>query len=66
MKELTFCVIDAEKINRKYCGKHIVIVDDKVVASESDPKDVWRKPKRKQPVLTFVPKEDTIVLLRKP
>jgi hypothetical protein len=32
MKELKFYISDAEKINRKYHGKHIAIVDDKVVA----------------------------------
>jgi hypothetical protein len=67
MKEFAFYVADAEKINRKYGGKHIAIVDDKVVASGSDPKEVWERAKKKcpnrQPVLAFVPKEDTLVLL---
>ncbi|MGD0070557.1 MAG: DUF5678 domain-containing protein [Candidatus Bathyarchaeia archaeon] len=67
MKELTFYITDAEKINKKYGGKHIAIVDDKVVASGSDPKEVWEKAKKKypnkQPVLVFVPKEDTLVLI---
>ena len=49
MKELTFYVTDAEKINKKYSGKHIAIVDDKVVASGSDPKEVWEKAKKKYP-----------------
>ncbi len=67
MKELDFYVADAEKINKKYSGKHIAIVDDKVVASGSDPKEVWEKAKKKypnkQPVLAFVPKEDALVLI---
>ncbi len=67
MKELTFYVADAEEINRKYGGKHIAIIDDKVVASGNDPKEVWEKAKAKypdkKPVLAFVPKEDTLVLL---
>ncbi len=66
MKELTFYITDADEINRKYRGKHIAIVDDKVVASGNDPKEVWKKAKKKcpnkQPVLAFVPKEDTLVL----
>ncbi len=67
MKELTFYIEDAENINRKYRGKHIAIVDDKVVASGSNPKEVWERAKKKypdkKPVLAFVPKEDTLVLL---
>jgi hypothetical protein len=67
MNELTFYVANAEEINSKYHGKHIAIVDDKVVASGNDPKQVWEKAKKKcpnkQPVLAFVPKEDTLVLM---
>ena len=66
MRELAFYLTDAEKINKKYSGKHIAIVDDKVVASGNDPKEVWEKAKKKcpskRPVLAFVPKEDTLVL----
>ncbi len=67
MKELTFYVKNADKINKKYSGKHIAIVDDKVVASGSDPKEVWEIAKKKypgkRPVLAFVPREDTLALL---
>ena len=67
MKELTFYINDAAEINRKYSGKHIAIVDDKVVASGSDPKKVWETAKKKypdkKPVLAYVPKEDALVLL---
>ncbi|MGA3291169.1 MAG: DUF5678 domain-containing protein [Candidatus Bathyarchaeia archaeon] len=66
MKELVFHIADAYKINRKYGWKHITIVDDKVVSSGSDPKEGWEMTKKKypskQPVLAFVPKEDTLVL----
>jgi hypoxanthine-guanine phosphoribosyltransferase len=66
MTELAYYVTNAEEINRKYSGKHIAIVDDKVVASGDDPKKVWEAAKknypRKKPVLAFVPKEDTLVL----
>ena len=48
MKELTFYVADAEKINRKYRGKHMAIVGDKVVASGSDPKKTWISIKMKE------------------
>jgi hypothetical protein len=67
MKELTFYVTNADEINRKYRGKHIAIVDQKVVASGDDPKEVWEAAKKKhpsrQPVLAIVPKEETIELV---
>ena len=67
MKELAFYISEADNINGKYRGKHIAIVDDKVVASGSDPKLVWEKAKKKypakQPVLAFAPKEETLMLL---
>ena len=66
MKELTFYVANAEEINRKFRGKYIAIVDDKVVASGDDPRKDWeeanKKCPEKQPVLAFVPKEETLVL----
>ena len=64
--ELTFYVAQARKINKRYSGKHIAIVDEKVVASGSNPKEVWERAKKKypdrKPVLAFVPKEDALVL----
>jgi hypoxanthine-guanine phosphoribosyltransferase len=67
MNELTFYVTNAEEINKKYSGKHIAIVDNKVVASGNDPKEVWEEAKKKhpkkKPVLAFVPKEETLVLI---
>jgi hypothetical protein len=66
MSELAFYVANAEEINRRYCGKHIAIVDDRVVASGDDPKEVWEAAKKKhpwkKPVLALVPKEETLVL----
>jgi hypoxanthine-guanine phosphoribosyltransferase len=66
MTELAYYVTNAEEINRRYSGKHIAIVDDKVVASGDDPKKVWEVAKKKYPgktpVLAFVPKEDALVL----
>lgn len=64
---MSFYVTNAEEINKKYRGKHIAIVDDKVVASGDDPRKVWEQAKKKcsekQPVLAFVPKDETFVLL---
>lgn len=66
MKELSFYVTNAEEINKKYRGKHIAIVNDKIVASGDDPRKVWEAAKKKcpekQPVLAFVPKEETLAL----
>lgn len=65
-EELRFYIQDAEEINKKYSGKHIALIDNQVVASGDDPKEVWEQAKKKcpkkQPVLAFVPKEDTLVL----
>jgi hypothetical protein len=67
MKELTFYITNAEEINKKYSGKHIAIVDNQVVASGTDPKKVWEQAKKKypnkKPVLAYVPKEETLVLI---
>lgn len=46
MKELSFYVAHTKEINRKYCGKHMAIVDDKVVASGDDPRKVGKRLKR--------------------
>lgn len=66
-KELAFYVSEADEINKKYSGKHIAIIDDQVVASGSDPKEVWEQAKKKypkkQPVLAFVPRDDTLVFV---
>lgn len=66
MKEMSFYVANAEEINKKYHGKHIAIVDDRIIASGDDPRKVWevakKKCPKKQPVLAFVPKEETLVL----
>ncbi len=67
MDELTFYVTNAKKINKKYAGKHIAIIGNKVVASGHSPKEVWEKAKKinpkKTPTLAFVPKGDTLVLI---
>lgn len=66
-EEMLFYSSDAESINQKYAGKHIAIVGRKIVASGNDPREVWLEAKKKfphkQPVLAFVPKPDTLVLV---
>lgn len=65
MDELTFYVNSAREIDKKYAGKHIAIVGNKIVASGDSPKEVWEKAKKKNPkktpTLAFVPKGDTLV-----
>lgn len=67
MEELIFYLTKAREINKKYSGKHIAIIDNKVVASGESAKEVWLKAKRKypkkRPVLTYVPEKDTLVLI---
>ncbi len=50
----------------KYEGKYVAIVDNKVVASGANAKDVLEEAKRKfphkKPMLAKIPTEDTLVL----
>ncbi len=66
-RELQFYVAKASEVNRRYRGKHIAIVGDKVVASGKSPMEVWQRAKknypRSSPVLTYVPKDDSLVLI---
>jgi hypothetical protein len=67
VKELQFYVSRAPEINRRFRGKHIAIVGDRVVASGDSPAEVWRRAKkanpRAKPVLAYVPRDDTLVLV---
>lgn len=66
MDELTFYVNRSNEINKKYAGKHIAIIGDKIIASGSSPLEVWKIAKKKYPnripTLAYVPKGDTLVL----
>ena len=66
-KEMLFYAGNAEAINEKYAGKHVAIVDEQIAAAGDDPKTVWLEAKKKfpnkQPVLAFVPKPDTLILV---
>jgi len=67
MDELKFYIAKAREINKRYGGRHIAIVGKKVVASGNSALDVFKKAKKKypksKPVLTYVPKKDTLVLI---
>jgi uncharacterized protein DUF5678 len=66
-RELRFYVSSAREINERFAGKHIAIIGDKVVASGRSPMEVWKRAKKlhpqSKPVLAFVPKDDTLVLI---
>jgi len=49
----------------KYKGRYIAIVDDKVVASGENAKEVWEEAKKKTgkiPTLAKIPKEEALIL----
>lgn len=65
--EIQFYVSKAKEINRRFRGRHIAIIGDRVVASGRSPIEVWQRAKkmspRGKPVLAYVPKDDTLVLI---
>lgn len=67
MEELKFYIQKAREINKKYGGRHIAIIDNKVIASGDSALEVFKKAKKKypkrKPVLTYVPEKDTLVLI---
>ncbi len=67
MEELRFYLSKAREINRRFRGKHIAIIGDRVVASGKSPIEVWQRAKkahpRSKPVLAHVPKDDALVLV---
>ena len=67
IRELRFYVSSAREINKRFAGKHIAIIGDEVVASGKSPMYVWKRAKKLhpqgKPVLAFVPKDDTLVLI---
>ena len=66
-RELQFYVSKAGEINRRFRGRHIAIIGDRVVASGKSPIEVWKRAKkaypRGKPVLAYVPKDDALVLI---
>lgn len=66
-KELQLYVSKARDINRRFRGRHIAIVGDRVVASGKSPSEVWERARRaypkSKPVLAYVPKDDALVLI---
>ncbi len=66
-REFRFYVSHAPEINRRFAGKHVAIVGDRVAASGKSPLKVWKRAKQShpqsKPLLVFVPKRDTRVLI---
>lgn len=57
------------KALKKFRGKHIALIGEKVVAAGSSAKEVWERAKHKypksSPVLTYVPQKEALVLWQK-
>ena len=66
-REFRFYVSKAPEINRRFAGKHVAIVGNQVVASGESPLEVWKRAKKShplsRPLLAYVPKRDTLVLI---
>jgi len=67
-KELNYFASFPEEL-KKYRGKHVAIIEDKVVTSGDNAIEVYKKAKEKypdkNPVLAFVPREGTLILVNK-
>ena len=66
-REFRFYLSKAPEINRRFAGKHVAIIGDRVVASGNSPLEVWKRAKKShpksRPLLAYVPKRDTLVLI---
>lgn len=66
-REFRFYVSKAPEINRRYAGKHIAIIGDRIVASGKSPLEIYKRAKRShpqsRPLLAYVPKRGTLVLI---
>jgi hypothetical protein len=66
-REFRFYVSDARAINKRFAGKHVAIVGDRIVASGKSPLEVYKRAKKShpqsRPLLAYVPKRDTLVLI---
>ncbi len=66
-REFRFYVSKAPEINRRFAGKHVAIIGDRIVASGMSPLEVWKQARKShpesRPLLAYVPKRDTLVLI---
>ena len=65
-REFRFYVSKAPEINRRYAGKHVAIIGDRVVAAGKSPLEVYNRAKKShpqgRPLLAYVPRAQTLVL----
>ncbi len=66
-REFRFYVSKAPEINKRFAGKHVAIIGDRIVASGKSPLEVYKRAKKShpqsRPLLAYVPKRDTLVLI---
>ncbi len=66
-REFRFYVSKAPEINKRFAGKHVAIIGDRIVASGKSPLKVYNRAKKShpqsRPLLAYVPKRDTLVLI---
>jgi len=66
-REFLFYVSKAPEINKRFAGKHVAIIGDRIVASGKSPLEVYKRAKKShpqsRPLLAYVPKRDTLVLI---
>ncbi len=66
-REFRFYISEAPEINKRFAGKHVAIIGDRVVASGRSPLEVYKRAKKahpnSRPLLAYVPKRDTLVLI---
>ncbi len=64
-REFRFYVSKASEINRRFAGKHVAIIGDRIVASGKSPLEVWTRARKShpksRPLLAYVPKRDTLM-----
>ena len=66
-REFQFYVSKAPEINKRYAGRHVAIIGDRIVASGKSPLEVYNRAKKahpqSRPLLAYVPKGETLVLI---
>lgn len=68
-KTLSLLFTGKSKEAKKYAGKHVLVIEDKVVPLKEKEEDIWRDIKRlekrycEMPIITFVPRHDISYIL---
>ena len=68
-REFRFYVSKAPEINRRFAGKHVAIIGDRIVASGKSPLKVYKRAKKShpqsRPFLAYVPKGEILFSVRR-